>query len=65
MTTSCRRHGLVLWDEIAAEVRTIVAELGASGPGDMGKVMGAVKQRLAGKADMGQVSAAVKAALSA
>ncbi len=51
-------------DEIAAEVRAIVTELGASGPGDMGKVMGIVKTRLAGKADMGQVSAAVKAALS-
>jgi uncharacterized protein YqeY len=51
-------------DEVAAEVRAIVAELGASGPGDMGKVMGAVKQKLAGKADMGQVSAAVKAALA-
>src|SRR5574337_818156 len=33
-------------DEIAAEVRAIVAELGASGPGDMGHVMGAVKTRL-------------------
>jgi len=51
-------------DEIAAEVRTIVAETGASGPGDMGKVMGAAKARLAGKAEMGQVSAAVKAALA-
>ena len=51
-------------DEVAAEVKAIVAELGAVGPGDMGKVMGAVKARLAGKADMGQVSAAVKAALS-
>ena len=51
-------------DEIAAEVNAIVAELGAKGPGDMGKVMGAVKARLAGKADMGQVSAAVKAALA-
>ena len=51
-------------DEIAAEVKAIVAELGAKGPGDMGKVMGAVKSRLAGKADMGQVSAAVKAALA-
>lgn len=51
-------------DEIAAEVKAIVAELGAAGPGDMGKVMGAVKARLAGKADMGQVSAAVKAALA-
>ena len=51
-------------DEVAAEVKKIVAEVGASGPGDMGKVMGAAKQRLAGKADMGQVSAAVKAALA-
>ncbi len=50
-------------EEIAAEVRAIVAEVGASGPGDMGKVMGVVKTRLAGKADMGQVSAAVKATL--
>jgi uncharacterized protein YqeY len=51
-------------DEVLAEVKTIVAELGASGPGDMGKVMGAVKTRLAGKAEMGTVSAAVKAALA-
>jgi uncharacterized protein YqeY len=51
-------------DEVAAEVKAIVSELSASGPGDMGKVMGAVKTRLAGRADMGQVSAAVKAALS-
>lgn len=51
-------------DEIAAEVARIVAETGAAGPGDMGKVMGAAKARLAGKAEMGQVSAAVKQALS-
>ena len=51
-------------DEVASAVKAIVAELGASGPGDMGKVMGVVKTRLAGKADMGQVSAAVKAALT-
>ncbi|HSI56337.1 MAG TPA: GatB/YqeY domain-containing protein [Ideonella sp.] len=51
-------------DEIAAEVAAIVASLGAGGPGDMGKVMGAVKAKLAGKADMGLVSAAVKQALS-
>ncbi len=51
-------------NDIAAEVRAIVAELGAQGPGDMGKVMGAVKARLAGKADMAAASAAVKAALS-
>ena len=50
--------------EIANEVRAIVNELGASGPSDRGKVMGAVKTRLAGKADMGAVSAAVKAALA-
>ena len=51
-------------EEVSAEVKAIVAELGAAGPGDMGKVMGAVKTRLAGKADMGLVSAAVKAALA-
>ncbi len=51
-------------EEVTAAVQAIVAELGASGPGDMGKVMGVVKQRLAGKADMGAVSAAVKAALA-
>lgn len=51
-------------EEVTAAVQAIVAELGASGPGDMGKVMGAVKQRLAGQADMGVVSAAVKAALA-
>jgi uncharacterized protein YqeY len=50
--------------EVAAAVKAIVAELGATGPGDMGKVMGAAKAKLAGKADMGQVSAAVKAALA-
>ena len=51
-------------DEVATEVAAIVAELGATGPGDMGKVMGAVKARLAGKADMSLVSAAVKQALN-
>jgi uncharacterized protein YqeY len=51
-------------DEVLVEVRAIVAELGATGPGDMGKVMGVVKTRLAGKAEMGTVSAAVKTALA-
>ena len=51
-------------EEVSAAVKAIVIELGATGPGDMGKVMGAVKAQLAGKADMGQVSAAVKAALA-
>ena len=51
-------------EAVAAEVAKIVAELGAKGPGDMGKVMGAVKARLAGTADMALVSAAVKKALA-
>ena len=51
-------------EEIQAAVKAIVAQVGASGPGDMGKVMGAVKAQMAGKADMGLVSAAVKAALA-
>jgi uncharacterized protein YqeY len=51
-------------DEVAAAVAGIVAALGASGPGDMGKVMGAAKTQLAGKANMAAVSAAVKKALS-
>jgi uncharacterized protein YqeY len=51
-------------EEIAAEVSRIVAEVGAAGPADMGKVMGVAKTRLAGKADMGMVSAAVKSALA-
>ncbi len=51
-------------EEVNAAVAALVAELGAAGPGDMGKVMGAAKARLAGKADMGQVSAAVKQCLS-
>ena len=51
-------------DEVAAEVARIVSELGAVGPGDMGKVMAQAKARLAGKAEMSQVSVAVKAALA-
>lgn len=51
-------------NEVAHAIRTIVAELGASGPGDMGRVMAAAKARLAGKADMATVSASVKQALT-
>jgi uncharacterized protein len=51
-------------DEVAAAIKALVAELRATGPGDMGKVMAAAKVQLAGKAEMGQVSAAVKAALT-
>ena len=51
-------------EEVHAAVKAIVSELNAAGPGDMGRVMGQVKTRLAGKADMGVVSQAVKAALN-
>ena len=50
--------------EVAAVVAKVVAEVGATGPQDMGKVMGVVKPQLAGKADMGVVSAQVKVALT-
>jgi uncharacterized protein YqeY len=51
-------------DEVLDAVKAIVVELGASGPADMGKVMGVVKARLAGKAEMSAVSMAVKTALA-
>ena len=50
--------------EVAAVVAQAVQQVGATGPQDMGKVMGIVKPQLAGKADMGVVSAQVKAALT-
>lgn len=50
--------------QIEAEVAALVATLGASGPGDMGKVMAAAKARFAGQAEMALVSAAVKAVLA-
>lgn len=50
--------------EIQAEVAAAVAETGAAGPQDMGKVMGVLKSKLAGRADMTVVSGLVKAALS-
>lgn len=51
-------------EAVAEKVAAIVAELGASGPGDMGKVMAAAKAALGGVAEMSTVSAAVKAALA-
>lgn len=51
-------------DEVKAVIAKIVQETQASGPQDMGKVMGPAKAALAGKADMGMVSAQVKAALT-
>ena len=50
--------------EVQAEVAAAVAAAGAAGPQDMGKVMGVLKPKLAGRADMTAVSAMVKAALS-
>ena len=50
--------------EIQKEINSVIAETGASGVKDMGKVMAALKSRLAGRADMGKVSALVKARLS-
>ena len=50
--------------DIAAIIAEAIASTGAQGPGDMGKVMGAVKPKIAGKADGGLVSALVKAALN-
>ena len=52
-------------DDIAAAIRAAIAQTGASGPADMGKVMGLLKPQLAGKADMGAVSQQIKAALQA
>ncbi len=51
--------------EVDAAVAAAVAESGAASAKDMGKVMGLLKSRLAGRADMGQVSALIKAKLSA
>lgn len=50
--------------EIQAAVNEAVAETGAAGPQDMGKLMGVLKPKLAGRADMTVVSAMVKAALA-
>lgn len=52
-------------DEINAVVDAAIAASGATGPADMGKVMGPVKAKLAGRADLGAVSAAVKQRLAA
>lgn len=51
-------------DELAAAITAALAETGAAGPSDMGKVMAVLKPKLAGRADMGKVSAAVKARLT-
>ena len=51
--------------EVAEAIAAALAESGAAGVKDMGKVMALLKPRLAGRADMGKVSGLVKARLSA
>jgi uncharacterized protein len=50
--------------ELADEASAAIAQTGAKGASDMGKVMGVLKGKLAGRADMGKVSALVKAKLA-
>ena len=50
--------------EVEAAVSAAIAESGATSARDMGKVMGLLKSRLAGRADMGQVSALIKTRLA-
>jgi len=50
--------------EVLAAIDAAIAQTGAAGPADMGKLMGVLKPQLAGKADMGQVSALVKQRLA-
>ena len=50
--------------EVLAVIDAVIAETGATGPADMGKVMGAIKPKLAGQADMGEVSKLIKQRLA-
>ena len=50
--------------EILAAIDAAIAQTGATGPADMGKLMGVLKPKLAGQADMGQVSALLKKKLA-
>ena len=51
--------------EVDAAIVAAIAEAGATGPKDMGKVMGLVKPKIAGRTDMGKLSELVKAKLAA
>ena len=51
-------------EELEAELRTIMAQVGASSPADMGKVMGVATKQLAGRADGRDISAKVRELLS-
>jgi uncharacterized protein YqeY len=50
--------------EMAQEVSTAIAQTGAKGAADMGKVMAALKGKLAGRADMGKIASLVKSKLA-
>ena len=50
--------------EITAAITAAIAQTGAAGPADMGKLMGVLKPQLAGKADMGLVSQLIKQKLA-
>jgi uncharacterized protein len=52
-------------DEVSVAIQSAIAESGAKGAADMGKVMGVLKAKLAGRTDMSKVSGLVKTALSA
>ncbi|MBR5398539.1 MAG: GatB/YqeY domain-containing protein [Bacteroidales bacterium] len=52
-------------EELAAEIKNIIAEVGATSMKEMGKVMGVASKKLAGKAEGKAIADAVKAALSA
>jgi uncharacterized protein YqeY len=51
-------------EELEAAVRAVIAEVGAAGPGDMGKVMGVASKTLSGKADGKAISEMVKSCLA-
>ncbi len=51
-------------DDVAAAIAEAVAQSGAKGPADMGKVMALLKPKLAGRADLAAVSGQVKAKLA-
>ena len=51
-------------DEIAAAIAETIAQVGATGPKEMGKVMNLLRPQMQGRADMGAVSGLVKAALT-
>ena len=50
--------------EVQAAAAAVIAELGAAGPKDMGRVMAALKERHAGQMDFGRASGVVKSLLS-